>query len=44
MGPSGFCVGNGRIPRERNPLSARQRTLPAYSRPPVSLERVGGEA
>ena len=43
IGPSGFCVGNGRIAGERNHSNARQRTLPAYSRPPVSLERVGGE-
>ena len=43
FGPSGFCVGNGRIAGERNHSNARQRTLPAYSWPPVSLERVGGE-
>ena len=32
-GPSGFCVGNGRIVGERNPSNARQESLPAYSRP-----------
>lgn len=36
---SGFCVGNGRIGGERPPSN----TLPAHTRPPFSMERVGGE-
>ena len=37
-------MDNGGAVGEQPSTNARQRTLPAYSRPPVFLERVGGEA